>query len=76
MHRVPEVEITRLYDDATQRIDAQLLVASMIPYAQDMKGELVYVGKDMVKGKVVIVWRFKFRSRGAAQAFDAEYSDG
>ena len=73
MHSVPEVEITRPYADPTERIEAQYLFAQMITIARYVRGQLVFVDDSLMSGKRRIIWRFKFRNRAEALAFDKEF---
>lgn len=73
MHRVPEVEISRLYADATARIDAHYFIVEMLKFARPLEGILVYVDDSVVTGRRRIVWRFKFNSDANAKKFDSEF---
>ena len=70
MHRVPEVEITRRFTDATMRRRAIWLGTEMVEKAHVMGGELMYA--DVISDRQM-VWRFKFLNRDTAIAFNKEF---
>lgn len=75
MFRVPEVEITRPYYDATDRIRAHYLTEAMINATYRVGGRLVYVDDipSNLMGGRRIVWRFSFETTDEAKAFDTRF---